>query len=163
MTAIISDCGTYRYTLTRPATQRNPYKGTALFIMLNPSKADAVLDDHTIRRCRRFAESWDCNGIVVANLYALRSTKPAALWEHHDPVGPENDYYLRKLALEFETVVFAWGTNARPDRVKQVYDIFTKTGRNRQVLCLGTTANGSPRHPLYVKGDTPLIEWKLAA
>jgi hypothetical protein len=91
------------------------------------------------------------------------STKPAALWEHHDPVGPENDYYLRKLALEFETVVFAWGTNARPDRVKQVYDIFTKTGRNRQVLCLGTTANGSPRHPLYVKGDTPLIEWKLAA
>lgn len=69
--------------------------------------------------------------------------------------------WLRIAAREHETVVFAWGANARPDRVRHVYEIF-KGGPLRRIVCLGKTKDGSPRHPLYVKGDTPLIEWKPA-
>lgn len=156
MNAIISQCGQYRYRLKRSATQEHPTKGTALFLMLNPSTADASIDDPTIRRCKGFAEHWDCNGIVVANLYALRATNPADLWKHPDPVGPDNDLYLQALASEFEDVVFAFGTNAKPDRVARAYEIF----KRRKVWCLGTTKNGSPRHPLYVRADQPLLEWK---
>lgn len=159
MSAIISQCGTYRYRLTREAHDMCPTCGTALFIMLNPSTADASLDDPTIRRCRGFATTWDCNGIVVANLYALRATNPAELWKHADPVGPDNDMYLAALIREHETIVCAWGANAKPERIAQVRKMFN---RNSRPMCLGTTKDGAPRHPLYVRGDQPLIDWNPA-
>lgn len=156
MSAIISACGQYRYQLARPAHDQLATRGPALFIMLNPSTADAALDDPTIRRCRGFAKAWDCAGIVVANLYALRSTNPAMLWNHPDPVGPENDAMLAKLIREHETVVCAWGANARPDRVAVVRSMFH---RQSAPVCLGMTKHFAPRHPLYVRGDQALVEW----
>lgn len=159
MSAIISACGQYRYQLTRAPLQCLPSSSTALFIMLNPSTADASLDDPTIRRCRGFAETWDCNGIVVANLYALRATNPADLWKHADPVGPDNDMHLAALIREHETIVCAWGANAKPERIAQVQKMFH---RMSSPMCLGTTKFGAPRHPLYVRGDQPLIEWSPA-
>jgi len=162
MDAIISECGAYRYLLRRAAQAGPdislPVCGTALFVMLNPSTADATVDDPTIRRCKSFAYRWGCNGIAVVNLYALRSPKPCVLWGHSDPVGPDNDMWLRTAAREHETVVFAWGANAKKERVKEVYEIFNGT-RNRRIVCLGKTKDGSPRHPLYVRADQPLIEW----
>ena len=158
MSAIISPCGTYRYRLSRPPLQPHPMKATALFVMLNPSTADATLDDPTIRRCRNFAKSWDCAGIVVANLYALRATDPKLLWEHPDPVGPDNDMYLELLAHEYEDVIFAWGNNVEAGRVAAVDAIFR--GRGRKIWCLGTTKSGMPKHPLYLRADTPLTEWR---
>lgn len=158
MTAIISACGTYRYRLTRPAEQLLPQRATAVFLMLNPSTADATLDDPTIRRCRGFAKTWDCAGLIVANLYALRSTDPGGLWLHTDPVGPENDQHLAALAGEIGDVVCAWGVNAQADRVAAVTDVLRQAGA--RLWCLGMTKSGAPRHPLYVRGDQPLIEWK---
>ncbi|KVC19730.1 DUF1643 domain-containing protein [Burkholderia pseudomultivorans] len=160
MSTIISECGQYRYLLSRPADCTAPMKSAALFLMLNPSTADASLDDPTIRRCRGFAKTWDCNGISVANLYALRSTDPVALWSHADPVGPDNDTYLRKFAYEYGDVVCAWGANARDERVSAVVAILREAGA--RLWCLGTTKDGSPRHPLYVRADQPLIEWNPA-
>jgi hypothetical protein len=66
LSAIISDCGQYRYQLTRQAKAPYPIKAPALFLMLNPSTADAAIDDPTIRRCRTFAESWGCDGIDLS-------------------------------------------------------------------------------------------------
>jgi len=159
MSAIISACGQYRYTLTRDPHDLHTTAGPALFIMLNPSTADASLDDPTIRRCRGFAKYWDCAGIVVANLYALRATDPSALWVHPDPIGEENDYWLAQLIREHETVVCAWGAHARPDRVAALRSMFHWLSRP---MCLGITKSGAPRHPLYIKADQPLIDWSPA-
>jgi hypothetical protein len=156
MSAIISTCGQYRYKLTRPAQNMLPIAGPALFIMLNPSTADASLDDPTIRRCIGFTKAWDCAGLVVANLYALRATNPADLWKHPDPVGEDNDMWLAALIREHETVVCAWGANAKPERVAQVRKMFHRLSRP---MCLGTTKAGAPRHPLYVPASQPLIDW----
>ncbi|NRR28852.1 DUF1643 domain-containing protein [Oxalobacteraceae bacterium] len=156
MSAIISACGQYRYQLTREPQQSYPTAGTALFIMLNPSSADAALDDPTIRRCRGFAKAWDCNGITVVNLYALRATNPADLWKHPDPVGPDNDMYLAAMIREYETIVCAWGANAKPERIVQVRKMFHRLSRP---MCLGTTKGGAPRHPLYIRADQPLVDW----
>jgi hypothetical protein len=160
VSAIISECGAYRYLLKRAADSMCPMKSTALFVMLNPSTANAELDDPTIRRCRGFARLWDCNGLAVANLYALRSTDPAGLWSHTDPVGPDNDAYLSTFARECGDVVCAWGANAKPERAAHVANILTHSGA--RLWCLGTTKDGSPRHPLYVRGDQPLVEWAPA-
>lgn len=156
--ATLSPCGAYRYFLSRRSEVAHPDRGTALFVMLNPSTADASQDDPTIRRCRRFGRDWGCAGIAVANLYAYRATNPREL--NHcpvDPVGSNNDLWLRRLALEYGDVVCAWGANAGPDRVKQVVRIFQNSGA--QMWCLGTTKSGAPRHPLYVKASQPLIPW----
>lgn len=150
MSAVISACGQYRYMLTRGTGRR------LVIIMLNPSTADAKLDDPTIRRCMAFAALFGYDGIVVLNLYAFRATKPADLWTQSDPIGLENDAHLEMLTSG-DDVLCAWGVNARPERVAYVVKLIQAAGG--RLKCLGTTKHGAPRHPLYVRGDQPLIEW----
>lgn len=150
--AIISDCGRYRYRL-----ERRWADGPALtFVMLNPSTADASVDDPTIRRCIGFAKRENCGGLVVVNLYALRATDPDEMMKAHDRVGPENERWTMSAMLEAAAhrspVVAAWGT-----RGNGVF--FTGMAKSRGVkpMCLGTTKAGYPRHPLYVPADQPLV------
>ncbi len=154
--AAISPCGLYRYILTRPPL--DPLlveRGPAVFIMLNPSTADAMADDPTIRRCRGFASAWGCDGLIVANVYALRSADPRALLSHPDPVGLENDRWLERLAMEHETFCCAWGAHAKPERVRRVVEIMTMRGAH--LACLGLTNAGAPKHPLYLAASTQLV------
>lgn len=155
--AVISECGRYRYALTRGDWLDG--EGTVLFVMLNPSTADAAADDPTIRRCIRFARDWGFARLTVANLYALRAADPAALLSATDPVGPENDYWLDRLAGEATEVIAAWGAHRyaerRSDHVRKLVEF--QAGAMR---CLGQTKQLAPRHPLYVRADAlrvPLV------
>lgn len=152
MTAVISPCGQYRYHLTRGDAPR------LLFVMLNPSTADAQTDDPTIRRCLGFARRLGYGGIEVANLYALRATKPAALRTHPDPVGPHANAWLMQLAANHRDILCAWGANATPDRVAAALP-FLQAHRSR-LWCLGRTAGGQPRHPLMLRADTELERYE---
>ena len=162
--AVISPDGQYRYLLTRDLpegiswTPPRPPSYT-VFLMLNPSTADASVDDPTIRRCKSFARREGSNALVVLNLYGLRSTNPAGLWKSDDPVGIHNDAYIKEMGEPHKKMICAWGTNARRDRVEAVVSILEAT--QTELFCLGTTADGHPRHPLYVRGDTPLIPWSI--
>ncbi len=158
MNAVISPCGTYRYVLTRKIPSVLRWVKPALFIMLNPSTADAVQDDPTIRRCISFAEREGCTQLRVVNLFALRATDPRELATHEDPIGPENDSFLRSEILVSNAVggliVAAWGANKfAKDRACSVVDNFHQL----PLMCLGNTKDGSPRHPLYVKSDQSLL------
>lgn len=86
MTAILSACGIYRYALSRPADDLSATAPPVVFLMLNPSTADATTDDRTVSRCRGYARIWGRAGIVIVNLYALRATDPTELWRHPDPM-----------------------------------------------------------------------------
>lgn len=156
--ARLSDDLRYRYSLIRRwATGGTP----AQFVMLNPSTADAELDDPTIRRCVGFARSLGCTGIAVVNLYAFRATKPADLWQADDPVGPEADFYLRlvarRAALEGAPLIAAWGANAKPGRVSAALEVIRSSGA--QLTSLGVTKDGAPRHPLYLPATASLSPW----
>lgn len=157
--AKISECGQYRYGLLRRWNDDLPLT----FVMLNPSTADADLDDPTIRRCMGFARRDGYGGIYVFNLYAYRATDPKALLTCADPVGPENDSYLTRhlwaAHQQGRPVVAAWGANARPDRVRAVLDLVP----GAPWRCLGVTKAGAPKHPLYIKGDQPLIPFREAS
>ena len=150
--AQISTCGRYRYILERFWSGEHALP----FVMLNPSTADADLDDPTIRRCMGFARRQGAGGIIVANLYAFRATKPADLWKAKDPEGPGNDAALSAIAKWSATagvpIVCAWGAHGgnsnRPIALMQA--------EHARLVCLGKTKDGKPRHPLYVKGDQPL-------
>jgi len=119
--------------------------------MLNPSTADESQDDPTIRRCISFARQWGYGGITVANLFALRSPYPSDLRESNDPIGPENDQWLKDLAGKSGIVVGAWGNHGTYlQRGEKVAAMFPN------MQCLGTTKHSQPRHPLYVAADTKL-------
>lgn len=155
--AILSMCGTYRYSLTRSWAQEGGV-GKVLWIMLNPSTADASLDDPTIRRCIGFSKAWAYAELEVCNLFALRSTDPSAIYEAADPVGEPNDAAIREAACKADAVVAAWGTfGGHLGRDKAVMKIFTEV--QKPPRCLGITMQGFPKHPLYVAGATPLVNY----
>jgi hypothetical protein len=159
MSAVISDCGRYRYWLERRIDGvQGKAPGNCVFIMLNPSTADAELDDPTIRRCKGFAQRFGCNRLVVVNVFAFRATKPADLYKAKDPVGPENDDYILK-ALALPGIKFcAWGANNVFSRDETIAR-FAARRKDVALLCLGKTKNGSPRHPLYIAADAPFEVW----
>lgn len=151
MSAIISDCGKYRYWLER---QGDPTMQPVAFVMLNPSTADAHADDPTIRRCRSFAKG---ASFVVVNLYAFRATNPEQMLAAADPRGSLNDCYLARAVESKYTIVAAWGTNANWKDARD-FEAMCKAFR-QPIYCLGITKGGHPRHPLYVRGDQPFVRW----
>lgn len=160
--AVISDCGRYRYELRRGWQDLLSYdpKWTVLWLMLNPSTADAEKDDPTIRKCIAFSKSWGYSGLVVANAYACRSPYPGTLKRVLDPIGPDNDATLVRLISQSGITVVGWGKGCDPRRAKEVAGLAAKAGP--QLLCLGVNSDGSPKHPLYLKGDTKLVPWAPA-
>lgn len=157
-TALISECGGYRYHLTRqwaPSALLN-------FVMLNPSKADAHQDDPTIVRCIRRARALGFGGIVVTNLFALRSTDPSVLPKHGSPVGPENDRYLLEAAKSAEMVICAWGMDGRlQGRSEEVSELLLGSGLTLHALKL--SRDGQPFHPLYLPYSLVPQVWRKAA
>ncbi len=155
-TAVLSDDGDYRYLLWRELPQADLLQedlGTVMFLMLNPSTADADQDDQTIRKILGYARRWGYSKLVVANLYGLRSTDPRALVGHRDPVGIANDIAICEAAKASNKIVAAWGVGPGPllhvtERARHVRGLF-----DAPLFCLDTTEGGAPRHPLYLRGD----------
>lgn len=156
-TATISDCGMYRYALSRSWRCDQP---KALFVMLNPSAADARKDDPTIRRCSGFAHKLGFGGFVVVNLFAFRATHPKDLFQAADPVGPDNNRYIEYAVRVADEVICGWGANAETRtgklRAEVVLDIIRKAGKRPKALKL--TARGIPSHPLRLPYSCTLVE-----
>jgi len=156
-TARLSEDGAYRWTLHR--IWGSP-SNLLTFIMLNPSTADALQDDPTIRRCIGFARDLGLAGLVVVNLYAYRATKPADLWRAVEPTGGHhNDQTLRRALTKAEThgspVIAAWGANAKPDRVAWL----TRQPGAHRLQALHITKAGAPGHPLYLPAASRPRPW----
>lgn len=158
--ASFSACGRYRFTLTRHLGG-----GPAVaFVMLNPSTADASVNDPTIRRCMGFARAWGFGLLRVVNLYAWRATKPADMWFAERARtcitgGPENDAAIRTAASAADLVVAAWGAHARDDRAQEALALIRASGKTP--MCLGITKGGAPRHPLMVTNTTALVPFEM--
>lgn len=156
-TAKISECGIYRYELTRDGLSLGD--DTCAFIMLNPSTADAKQDDPTIRRCIGFARGWGFRELRIYNLFALRSPNPRDLIDSLeagiDPVGPENRATIAAGVANCKRIVCAWGAFKHP-MVRREAETIQTFLREANMCCLGFTADGSPKHPLYVRADTSL-------
>lgn len=153
--AVISADTLYRYWLTRVWDET---KFLLPIIGLNPSTADAKIDDPTIRRDMGFARREGAGGIIKANLYGFRATKPEDMVKARDPYGPQNAAYLLALidyaAARGVPIVCAWGVGGGWTSAPQSF-VQTAQRRGAALVCLGITKDGHPRHPLYVKADEP--------
>ncbi len=148
MGAILSPCGLYRYKLSREWAN-----GPKLaFIMLNPSTADAKLDDPTIRRCIGFAHNARYGGIMIGNLFAWRATDAAELSKTSAPIGPDNDATLTEIIASTPVIVCAWGNGgAFLARDKRILKMIQDAGKVPH--CLRMTKLGQPSHPLYLSAS----------
>lgn len=174
----ISQDGVYRYWLSRDWSHlamtgqpRGPWARidhALLWIMFNPSTADAEFDDATIRRCIAFSRGWGYGACKVVNLFAFRASVPGHMFDAQaegvDIVGRVNDRFIgnavrHSVFLGFPKVVCAWGALAKghEKRVCEVLDLLKIAGA--QPHCLAQTKEGFPIHPLYQRRDSQLVPY----
>lgn len=144
--AVISRCEKYRYLLTRQWANSRPDQ--VLWIMLNPSTADATQNDSTIRKCMGFSARIGYQRLAVVNLFAHRSTSPLDMKKAANPIGPDNDTFIRQEIAKSAIIIAAWGAHGDfQDRGLQVM----KMVRPRSAVCFGKTENNQPLHPLLIE------------
>ena len=164
---VFSECRGYRYTLEHviEEAQAEIFAARRLqWIGLNPSTADEQKLDPTLKRIRAFTLAAGYGGFIMTNVFAWRATKPADMKKQADPIGPENDAWLMRVAERCEASVACWGGIANfprllRHRAASVRLMFSRA--DRPLLCLKISQDGSPWHPLYVDGDTPLKPYVL--
>jgi hypothetical protein len=156
----------YRYNLVRIWDDTRP---VLLWGLLNPSTAGPTVNDPTVRKCVGFSKLWQYGGMILFNLFGYRSTAPERLLEVDDPVGPENDKYIRRALddVRVHRVIVGWGTgNAASKlvaaRASQVLEIIRATPHADALACVGINLGGTPRHPLYVANATEPIPYQPA-
>jgi len=157
-TAEFSSDKKYRYVLTRAwgkPEERFGLGKMCAFVGLNPSTADETKNDPTIRRCMRFAKDWGYQGIYMLNIFAFRSTDPFKLRYVDDPIGGQNDYYLRAITRISNISVCGWGNHGiLSDRGSKAMAFLERP------YYLALNKNGTPKHPLYLKSNLKPKEWQ---
>jgi hypothetical protein len=150
---VISECGKYRYLLRRTWDHT---KQRALIVMLNPSTADAQMDDATIRSCIRLCKEAGYGSFEVVNIFGLRATDPAELAKAEDPIGPRNSDVLAAAIGRCDIAICAWGAHPMAVRLSELV-VTSIRGYRPAAYCFGKTKSGAPKHPLYIKSGTPLV------
>lgn len=160
--AVLSPCKQYRYVLWRRWSGLLPIirgDNMCAFIGLNPSTADCISNDPTIRRYTSFARAWGHSGLFALNLFAYRATIPKDMLTAINPIGEENDTYIGHIITHATRIVLCWGVHgAHRGRDRAVCALLR--GAGVKPYHFGKTATGQPKHPLYLRQDTQLQTWE---
>jgi len=159
--AVFSPDRIYRYALFRQWDEDRP-RACQVVIGLNPSTADESINDPTIRKCIGRAKRNGFNQLVMLNIFALRSTDPKKLKQVADPIGPENDVWIREICNRVNTVIVAWGNDGEILKRGQAVSTMLFTP-GIDMYCLGTNKNGEPKHPLYLSYEVLLVPYTPVA
>lgn len=153
--AILDKERKYRYMLKRQWGECN--NNFINFVLLNPSTANETVEDPTIKACIKFSQNFGYDGFYVTNLFAFRTKSPNVLKKSEDPIGDENDKYIKEYARKSKLVVIAWGNHGNfLNRNNEVLKILSEI---KTPHCLAVTNLGNPKHPLYIKRNTNTQEW----
>lgn len=164
MSAVISPCGMYRYRLERTVAMEGPVYA---FFGINPSTADASVDDATVRKWIGFAKRWGASRFIVGNVWPLRSTdvRRLATATRWLDIGRENQRHILAMATEADVLVPCWGGREKVPRImhNEIDDLAALLlGTGKPVMHFGLTKSGDPKHPLMLGYDTPLTPWMSA-
>jgi hypothetical protein len=157
-----SPCRQYRYTLLHRWDELFERR-RAIFICLNPSTADENQLDPTLTRIRSFSQRLGANEFLMLNIFAYRATDPQDMMAVEDPVGSENDAQIAQAIKDAYAlnhgqldIVCGWGNHGlHMNRQASCLDLLTEFRQlpNLHIRCLGTNANQTPKHPLYIAAD----------
>ncbi len=158
--AWLSECEKYRYTLSR--TWRDDGVLYAFF-GINPSTADANIDDATVRKWIGFTERNGGKGFIVGNVFAYRATDVKDLAKCEDPVGGKaNLGHINTIIKKADILVPCWGNASKvPAPLKHNISalMLTLVESGKPIKIFGKTKSGDPKHPLMLGYDTPLVDY----
>lgn len=157
--ATFSPCGRYRVLLKRMWGE--PFGRRVMFVGMNPSTADAFVNDPTVLREIGFAKREGGHSMVKCNVMDYRATDPKDLLTIGcPPRSGQNLWYIRECAIATigceGFVIVAWGALPKPLRHYADEALVTLRATGVPIFCLGRTKDGSPRHPLYLPKTAPL-------
>lgn len=164
-TAVISDDKKYRYSLTRTWDETLP---RCVWVMLNPSTANATQEDATIFKCIRFSTKFGYGGLEVVNLFAYRNRSVGGLLRiiKEDgisaAIGLDTNEFTQRAVSRVgpKAVIAAWGACGNmPSITPRETTVKRMLPRGTQCLCV--TSAGCPGHPLYLPKDTLLTDYFL--
>lgn len=177
MSAVISPCGLYRYRLERGPFESvmslelsedgaYEFRGKVIaFFGINPSTADASLNDHTVIKWIGFCQRWGAQRFIVGNVSAYRATDVTEL--ARAVVSPaqwrENLAHIERIVSEADILVPCWGNRSKaPRHMRNDFDTVLSLlhSSGKPVKTFGITVAGDPKHPLMLGYDTKLAEWK---
>lgn len=163
MSAVISDCGQYRYRLDRDVQ----ITGIVIaYFGVNPSTAGPLVEDSTTRKWRGFTCINGGRRYIAGNPFAFRSTDVRKLAAVEDPIGPLNRWHLDQIIGEADLLVPCWGNQSKVPRPLRKYInrlTLALHESGKPVKVFGLTKSGDPMHPLMLGYDTPLVDWKASA
>lgn len=154
--ASFSHDGRYRQLMRRWLGDAFPDR-YVLFIGMNPSTADATVNDPTCAREWSFTQREGFEAMVKANVGDYRATDPKMLLAPGvQASSPDNLPAIRHQAAGAARVILCHGklNKALAPAGKALVEALKADGIN--LWCFGTNGDGSPKHPLYLRGDTPL-------
>lgn len=153
--AAFSTCERYRYALWRVWNPDAPFW---TFGMLNPSTADHLKLDPTLTRCASRAQAGGAGGMIIWNLFAWRATDPKDMKRASAPIGMSNDNVIRVVVQLGAVNVAGWGSHGTyRDRESRVR--FNLHSQKARLHALAFTADGQPRHPLYLASELVPQPW----
>lgn len=155
--AVFSQDEAFRYLLWR---MWNPDRPFWSFGMLNPSTADHLKLDPTVKRCCSRAMAGGAGGLIVWNLFAFRATDPAVMKRAADPVGPANDLAILEAVNVSALNVAGWGAHGVHREREHSVRAMLGAG-NVPLHALAFTATGLPRHPLYLSLELKPQPWRF--
>ena len=156
--AELSPCGTYRFSLTRWEEPGIKTLGSVLWVLNNPSIADAEVDDMTVKKCWRYTRGWGFTKMIFVNCNPYRSTDPKLAKLPNRWARGWNDRTVKKLASKADLIICAWGQGAEPELADHMFRLLT-VDLGREVCALELCNDGAPKHPLYLKADLQPITW----
>lgn len=158
MAAILSSCEKYRYRLERDIGLLDEL--VIAYFGVNPSTADALVDDNTVKRWIGFSQLFGASRFIVGNAFGYRSKDVSVLATVNDPVGPDNDQHLKTIIQDADILVPCWGSRHKiPRRLHQRLDDTLRMiqASGKSVMTFGLTASGDPRHPQFLPYKTQLV------
>ena len=161
MSAVLSPCGQYRFRLERTISKEGPVYA---FFGINPSTADANLDDATVRKWIGFCKRWGAARFLVGNVWPLRTpdVRHLATATRWLDIMRENQKHILSMAVEADILVPCWGDRAKVPRamhneLDELLALLRGTGK--PLRHFGLTKGGDPKHPLMLGYDTQLQEF----
>lgn len=154
--ATFSADGRYRQLMRRWLGPQFPER-YILFIGMNPSTADASVNDPTCAREWTFARREGFVAMVKANVGDYRATDPKMLLAPGVVASSaENLPAIRQAAAGAGMVVLCHGklNKALAPAGRALVEALRADGMT--LWSFGTNGDGSPKHPLYLRADTPL-------
>jgi len=127
-----------------------------MFVGLNPSKADENDNDNTVSRCQKFAFDWGYGSLWMMNIFAYCATDPTDMLSAKDPVGIENNKYLKCASNWADIIIACWGNDG--NHLNRALDV--ESLLKNKLWCLKRTLQGEPAHPLYLPGNLKPIKYK---